>query len=308
MRIELIAQQAEKDGLDQGSRSRHPPRAVAPRAAAAGSRAEIPEGPHADRGGAARRVRGADRFRAAGRIPGPAHPGEQRGRREEDHRAAQVRQRFRDAGEALSRPTRNRRSKRWRARLVRPARHGPAVHQRRRAAQERRIHRDAGADAVRLARDPAAEHARPHAACFRRRQGSPYADRGREEIQDALGRDAEDRQDRPAAGGAARPRRCPPRRRRRRHPRPHPQTRHARQQPPVYSARGRRLFRFQDLIERGFVEDPARRAIAPWRAWNPRPRPPRGNSSSSRRCPTPWRRARAERPQLPHAAGPPACR
>ena len=85
--------------------------------------------------------------------------------------AAQGRQRFRGAGQAHVEPTRSSAAKGGDLGWFGPRDMDPAVHQCRGAAEERRVHQDAGADAVRLARDPAAEHARPHAARVRRREG-----------------------------------------------------------------------------------------------------------------------------------------
>ena len=91
------------------------------------------------------------------------------------------------------------RGERRRPRLVRPARHGSGVHQRRGDAEEGRIHQDPGADRGRLARDPVDEHARSCAARVRRRERPPGEDRGGQAVQDALGRDAQDREGRTGA-------------------------------------------------------------------------------------------------------------
>ena len=80
VRVELIAQEAEKSGLLNDPE-------VATRLALGrlevlqqASAQKYMKDHTADRSGDARRVRSADRLRAAGRIPGASHPGEQRRR------------------------------------------------------------------------------------------------------------------------------------------------------------------------------------------------------------------------------------
>ena len=91
---------------------------------------------------------------------------------------------FAGSGQAHCRPTRRPRRKAATSAGSGPRDMDPAFTNAVGAAEERRIHHDAGADRGRLARDPAAEHARPHAACVRRREGSPGQDRGGQELQD----------------------------------------------------------------------------------------------------------------------------